>query len=140
MIVPLQDNKIKINWGVKSSKKFHWRDQGILPAHAAEAVVIRLPVLAEVTVVPLFYPIPQMTACVAILGRNVCIEGSNTFSDCCLIICVYQNAPLYLKTSSNTSDGDSLKFHYIVHTALDVFEERGPLLSVRNLFISSNYP
>lgn len=44
-----------------------------------------------------------MIACVAVVGK--------------------QNNPLFLR--SFNSQTDALKFHFIVHTALDLFEERG---------------
>ncbi len=36
-----------------------------------------------------------------------------------------QNNPLYLKAFLPLAEEDSLKFHYIVHCALDAVEEKG---------------
>ena len=45
-----------------------------------------------------------------------------------------QNNPLYLETFMNGSDDDALKFHHVVHCALDAVEERGEGFPARALF------
>lgn len=40
-------------------------------------------------------------------------------------ICVLQNNPLYIKCFVDESGESALKFHYIVHCALDAVEEKG---------------
>lgn len=51
------------------------------------------------------------------LSRFSCIEELNV---------LFQNYPLFLRT---VSPEEELKFHYTVHTSLDVVEEKGKELS-----------
>lgn len=55
-------------------------------------------------------------ACVAVVGKNVSWCGNCMNSYC-------KNNPLFVKAFD--LQADVLKFHYIVHTALDVIEDKG---------------
>lgn len=71
----------------------------------------------------------KMAVCVAVIGKEV---NTSSFSRLETILSlfhryffvhwIFQNYPLYLRT---VSPEEELKFHYTVHTSLDVVEEKG---------------
>ena len=65
----------------------------------------------------------KMAVCVAVIGKEVNFLGYLAiFSLFDEILFLLQNYPLYLRT---VSPEEELKFHYTVHTSLDVVEEKG---------------
>lgn len=56
--------------------------------------------------------------CVAVVGKAVSHHTYHSHND--------QNNPLYIE-SFESPQQNTLKFHYIVHTALDIVEEKGTL-------------
>lgn len=58
-----------------------------------------------------------MIACVAVVGK--------------------QNQPLYIRTFVETKDDFGFRFHFHVHTSLDVINEKGLYLYIRHIFFSS---
>ena len=68
-----------------------------------------------------------MIVCAAVLGQTVS-NSRNHVSPATLRPCTVwlQNKPLYLEAfQGSTDEEDTLKFHYIVHCALDAVEEKG---------------
>jgi hypothetical protein len=69
-------------------------------------------------------------ACVAIIGKNVRASRSSLSRALCIYSADLQNNPLYIKSFDETES--DLKFHYIVHTSLDIVAEKGRPVLVHN--------
>lgn len=69
-----------------------------------------------------------MIMCAAVLGQTVSrtITSPKTIVNLCSPGKCMQNKPLYLEAfQGSSSEEDTLKFHYVVHCALDAVEEKG---------------
>ena len=77
-------------------------------------------------------------ACAAVIGQAVCPHSLLALSGrraqaSNILMAMLQNNPLYLEACKPASDEEVLKFHYVVHCALDAVEEKGKTLN-RPLF------
>ena len=80
------------------------------------------------------YEINDMAVCIAVIGKEVfgispLVELTTCYiidrkEVCCKMNHLLQNFPLFLRT---VVPEEELKFHYTVHTSLDVVEEKGAI-------------
>ena len=84
----------------------------------------------------------SMIVCAAVLGQSVCRvheELMHNFNATDRVPRL-QNNPLYLEPFQRGKQEDALKFHYIVHCALDAVEEKGKTKRPNCPVLCRSYP